>query len=71
MLAIVILSVVHVFMVFAVDPFDPTSMITGTDPSSLGRGTRPFRTFSETRDSGPRRRRGRREQRSRTNCVDQ
>jgi Ni/Fe-hydrogenase b-type cytochrome subunit len=45
MLAIVILSVIHVFMVFAVDPYSITSMITGNYDPSLSpeaRNARPF-----------------------------
>ena len=45
MLAIVILSVVHVFMVFVVDPYSMTSMITGNYDPSLSpeaRNARPF-----------------------------
>ena len=45
MLAIVILSIVHVFMVFAVDPYSITSMITGNYDPSLSpeaRNARPF-----------------------------
>jgi cytochrome b subunit of formate dehydrogenase len=45
MLVIVILSVVHVFMVFAVDPYSITSMITGNYDPSLSpeaRNARPF-----------------------------
>ena len=45
MLAIVILSVIHVFMVFAVDPYSMTSMITGNYDPSLSpeaRNARPF-----------------------------
>jgi len=45
MLAIVILSLIHVFMVFAVDPYSITSMITGDYDPSLSpeaRNARPF-----------------------------
>jgi cytochrome b subunit of formate dehydrogenase len=45
MLVIVILSVAHVFMVFAVDPYSITSMITGNYDPSLSpeaRNARPF-----------------------------
>jgi thiosulfate reductase cytochrome b subunit len=45
MLAIVILSVVHIFMVFAVDPYSIKSMITGNYDPSLSpeaRNARPF-----------------------------
>jgi len=45
MLVIVILSVIHVFMVFAVDPYSITSMITGNYDPSLSpeaRNARPF-----------------------------
>jgi cytochrome b subunit of formate dehydrogenase len=45
MLVIVILSVIHVFMVFAVDPYSIPSMITGNyDPSHSpeARNARPF-----------------------------
>jgi hypothetical protein len=45
MLGIVILSVVHVFMVFAVDPYSIPSMITGNynpDHSPEARNARPF-----------------------------
>jgi hypothetical protein len=45
MLAIVILSIGHIFMVFAVDPYSLTSMITGNYDPSLSpeaRNARPF-----------------------------
>jgi thiosulfate reductase cytochrome b subunit len=45
MLAIVILSIGHIFMVFAVDPYSLTSMITGNHDPSLSpeaRNARPF-----------------------------
>jgi hypothetical protein len=45
MLAIVILAVVHVFMVFAVDPYSIPSMITGNYDEALSpkaRNARPF-----------------------------
>jgi hypothetical protein len=45
MLLIVILSVAHVFMVFAVDPYSLPSMITGNYDPSLSpeaRNARPF-----------------------------
>ena len=45
MLAIVVLSMVHIFMVFAVDPYSLRSMVTGTYDPSLSpeaRNARPF-----------------------------
>ena len=48
MMLIVILSVVHVFMVFAVDPYSIRSMITGGYDPSLSpeaRNARPFRNL--------------------------
>jgi hypothetical protein len=48
MLAIVILSVGHVFMVFAVDPYSIKSMITGNYDESLSpeaRNARPFQNL--------------------------
>jgi Ni/Fe-hydrogenase b-type cytochrome subunit len=45
MVTLVILSVIHVFMVFAVDPYSITSMITGNYDPSLSpeaRNARPF-----------------------------
>ena len=54
MTLLVILSVVHVFMVFAVDPYSITSMITGNyDPtlSPEARNARPFYNFFPRRSS--------------------
>lgn len=48
MTLIVILSLIHVFMVFAVDPYSIRSMITGGYDESLSpeaRNARPFRNF--------------------------
>jgi cytochrome b subunit of formate dehydrogenase len=45
MVALVVLSVVHVFMVFAVDPYSLKSMITGNYDEKLSpeaRNARPF-----------------------------
>ncbi len=54
MSAIVILSVIHVFMVFAVDPYSITSMITGNYDETLSpeaRNARPFHYLFPRRSS--------------------
>jgi hypothetical protein len=52
-MALVALSVVHVFMIFTVDPYSIRSMITGGYDDSLSpesRNARPFRNLFPRRD---------------------
>jgi thiosulfate reductase cytochrome b subunit len=56
MMVIVILSVIHVFMVFAVDPYSLPAMITGNYDPSLSpeaRNARPFYHLLPRRRAAP------------------